>query len=92
MLVDATWALVGNDSLSGVLAVLRPVVDEAIPELHSGMVTDTLPGAFAEHYRREKPGDAEVLERIGREVPRQCAGTLRRHRASGTPPGDQRAR
>ncbi len=64
-LVDATWAVVGEDPLSKVLAVLLPVVDGALPGLAGGVVADALAGAFATHYRCELPGDADVLERIG---------------------------
>jgi hypothetical protein len=31
-------------------------------------VADALIGAFARHYQCEGPGDAELLDRIGREV------------------------
>jgi len=65
-LVDATWALVGEDSLSEVLGALLPALDGAIPGLDSRVVADALIGAFAEHYRCELPGDTEVLQRIGR--------------------------
>jgi hypothetical protein len=68
-LVDATWALVGNDALSDVLPVLRSAVGEAVPGLDAGAVADALMGAFAQHYRCEQPGDTEILERIGNEVP-----------------------
>jgi hypothetical protein len=63
-LVDATWALVGEDPLSEVLGVLLPVLDRSLPGLDGQAVADALIGAFAEHYRCEPPGDAEVLARI----------------------------
>ena len=37
-----------------------------VPYLDSEVVADALIGAFATEYRCELPGDAEVLERIGR--------------------------
>ena len=68
-LVDTTWALVGTDPLREVLPVLRSAVAEAAPGLDAGAVADALVGAFSRHYRCEQPGDDEVLERIGRDVP-----------------------
>lgn len=64
-LVEATWAVVGEDPLHEVLAVLAPAVDGALPGLEGQVVADALIGAFAVHYRCEQPGDADVLERIG---------------------------
>jgi len=64
-LVDAIWAVVGEDPLTGILGVLRPVLDGAVPGLDGQVAADALIAAFAEEYRRELPGDAEVLERIG---------------------------
>ncbi len=61
-LVDAVWAVVGEDSLSEVLAVLPPVLDSTVPGLDGRVVADALIGAFTEHYRCELPGDAEVLQ------------------------------
>jgi hypothetical protein len=68
-LIDATWALVGTDPLGSVLPVLRSAVREALPGLDSEAVSDALLGAFARHYQCEGPGDAEILDRIGRDVP-----------------------
>lgn len=68
-LVDATWALVGTDSLGAVLPVLRSAVAETFPGLDAGAVADALLGALSRHYQCEQPGDAEILERIGRDVP-----------------------
>jgi hypothetical protein len=64
-LMDAVWAAVGEDSLSDVLGVLLPVLDNAVPGLDSQVAADALIGAFATEYRCELPGDAEVLQRIG---------------------------
>ena len=65
-LVDATWAAVGLDSSSEVLGVLLPVLADAGPGLDAHVAADALIGAFAKHYRCELPGDAELLERIGK--------------------------
>ncbi len=67
-LVDATWAVVGDDPVSEVHAVLARVVDGAVPGLAGRVVADALIGAFAREYRCEGPGDAGLLDRIGREV------------------------
>ena len=64
-LVDAVWAVVGEDPLSEILGVLLPVLDGTVPGLDSQVVADALIGAFSEHYRCELPGDAKVLQRIG---------------------------
>jgi hypothetical protein len=65
-LVDATWAVVGEDPLSEVLGVLLPVLDRALPGVGGRVVADALIGALATHYRCEQPGDSAVLERITR--------------------------
>jgi hypothetical protein len=67
VLIDATWAVIGLDPVSKVHAVLARVLDESVPGLEGGAVADALIGAFARHYRCEEPGDAELLDRIGRE-------------------------
>jgi hypothetical protein len=64
-LMDALWAVVGEDSLTDVRRVLLPALGAAVPGLDSEVAADALIGAFAEHYRCELPGDAELLERIG---------------------------
>jgi hypothetical protein len=66
-LVDATWAVVGVDPVSKVQAVLAPELDDAVPGLEGGAAADAHIGAFAQHYRCEEPGDAELLDRIGRQ-------------------------
>jgi len=63
-LVDATCAVVGEDPLSEVLAVLSPAMDGTVPGVAGRVVADALIGAFATHYRCELPGDADVLKRI----------------------------
>lgn len=64
-LMDATWAVVGEDSLSDVMSVLLPTLDAAVRDPGSRVVADALIGAFAEEYICDQPGDAETLERIG---------------------------
>jgi hypothetical protein len=39
-----------------------------VPGLGGQAIADALIGAFAHHYRCEQPGDAEVLQRTGREA------------------------
>jgi hypothetical protein len=65
-LMDALWATVGEDPLAEVRRILQPVLAGAVPGLDSEVVANALIGAFATEYRCELPGDAEVLERIGR--------------------------
>jgi len=67
-LTDATWAVVGLDPVGKVHAMLARVLDEALPEVEGTVVADALIGAFAHHFQCEEPGDAELLDRIGREV------------------------
>ena len=54
------------------VSCVEPVndVDHADTPLGHGWLTPIQPriGAFAEHYRCEQPGDADVLERIARPV------------------------
>jgi hypothetical protein len=64
-LMDALWAVVGEDSLSGIQGVLLPALHDAVPGLDAQAAVDALFGAFARHYRCELPGDADLLERIG---------------------------
>ena len=68
-LVDATWAVVGTDPLSAVLPVLRSAVAETLQGLDAVAVADALLGALSRHHQCEQPGDAEILDRIGRDVP-----------------------
>jgi hypothetical protein len=84
-LMDATWAVVGEDPLSDVLGVLRPALDAAVPGLGGQVVADALIGAFSTEYSCDQPGDDEVLTRI-----RSYTGNgLETLAAGGTmPPGD----
>jgi hypothetical protein len=68
MLVDAVSAVVGEDPLTEIRAVLLPVLERTVPGLDVQVVADALIGACAHHYRCESPGDAELLERIGPET------------------------
>ena len=65
-LVDAIRATLGEDPLSEVLGELVPVLGGAAPGLDGQAAADALIGALAAEYRGEHPGDAEVLQRIGR--------------------------
>jgi hypothetical protein len=64
-LVDAMWAVVGEDPLTQILAVLLPVLDRTVPGLDGQVLADALVRALAYHYRCEQPGDAALLQRIG---------------------------
>jgi hypothetical protein len=64
-LVDAVWAVVGEDALTGILGVLARALDGAVPGLDGQAAAEALVAAFAEEYRCELPGDAELLDRIG---------------------------
>jgi hypothetical protein len=66
--MDATWAVVGDDPVSEVHAVLARALDDAVPRLDGLVAADALIGAFAREYRCEGPGDAELIDRIGREL------------------------
>jgi hypothetical protein len=64
-LVDATEAVIGEDSLHDVLGVLAPLLDSALPGLGGQVVAEALVRAYSHHYRCEMPGDEQVLERWG---------------------------
>jgi len=55
---------------------LLPVLDSTVPGLDGRVVADALIGAFTEHYRCELPGDAEVLQRIGRPAATRWRASL----------------
>jgi hypothetical protein len=63
-LIDATWAVIGADSLRDVLGALTPLLGDALPELDGQVVAEALVRAFSRHYRCEMPGDDAVLERF----------------------------
>jgi hypothetical protein len=63
-LIDATWAVIGQDPLRDVLGVLTPLLDDALPGLEGRVVAEALVRAFSHHYRCEMPGDDKVLERL----------------------------
>jgi hypothetical protein len=63
-LIDATLAVIGQDSLQEVLGVLTPLLGDALPGLEGQVVAEALVRAFSHHYRCEMPGDDEVLERF----------------------------
>ncbi len=74
-LVDAMWAIVGEDPLTKVRGVLLPVLDNIVPGLDGQVIADALIGAFAHHYCCDLPADAGLLRRIGR-VPGDALETL----------------
>jgi hypothetical protein len=63
-LIDATWAVIGQDPLQEVLGVLTPLLGDALPGLGGQVVAEALVRAFSHHYRCEMPGDEKVLERL----------------------------
>ena len=63
-LVDAFWALVGDDLLGDVLGVLQPVLEDAVPGLDGQVAADALIGAFAVHYDCGQPDNAAVMAHI----------------------------
>jgi hypothetical protein len=65
--------------------VLLPALDDALPSLDAQAAVDALIGAFARHYQCEQPGDAELLERIGRV---QGDALVNLVRAGAVPPRD----
>ncbi len=64
VLVDAFWAMVGDDSFGDVLGVLQPVLEDAVPGLDGQVAGDALIGAFAVHYDCGQPDNAAVMARI----------------------------
>ncbi len=64
-LMDALWAVLGEDSLGEIQGVLLPALREAVPSLDAQAAVDALYGAFAKHYQSDQPSDAELLQRIG---------------------------
>ena len=67
-LMDAAWTVVGDDPVREVHAVLARDLDNVVPGLEGIVAADALIGAFAREYRCDDPGDAELLDRIGREL------------------------
>lgn len=65
VLMDALWAVLGEDSLGEIQGVLLPALREAVPSLDAQAAVDALYGAFAKHYQCVEPGDAGLLQRIG---------------------------
>ena len=63
-LVDAFWAMVGDDLFGDVLGVLQPALEDAVPGLDGQVAADALIGAFAVHYDCGQPDNAAVMARI----------------------------
>jgi hypothetical protein len=85
VLRDAVWAAVGEESLTDILGILAPALDDAVPGRDGPVAADALIGAFARHHRSEQPGDAELLERIGRVEGDALVNLVR---AGAVPPSD----
>ncbi len=64
VLVDAFWAMVGDDLFGDVLGVLQPVLEDAVPGLDGQVAADALIGAFAVHYDCGQPDNVAVMARI----------------------------
>ncbi len=82
---DATLAVVGDDPLGEVLAVLSPALDGAVPGLEGRAVADILTGGRVTSYVCELPD--HVLKRMGRAF--AVGGALQElAEARVVPPGD----
>jgi hypothetical protein len=70
VLMDATWAIVGDDSLALVLAVLERCPDTAFDtpgrpaSLAGRAAAEALIRAFPDHFECRAPGDEACLERL----------------------------
>ena len=75
VLMDATWAIVGDDSLALVLAVLEQCLDTAFDtpgrpaSLTGRAAAEALIGAFPDHFECQAPGDEACLERLRAKGP-----------------------
>jgi hypothetical protein len=65
VLMDALWAVLGEDTFGEIQGVLLPALREAVPSLDAQAAVDALYGAFAKHYQADRSDDAELLQRIG---------------------------
>jgi hypothetical protein len=63
----------------------RPTRPDAVPGPDGQVAVDAFIGGFARHHRCEQPGDAELLERIGRVEGDALVNLVR---AGAVPPGD----
>ena len=70
VLMDATWAIVGDDSLASVLALLERCLDTAFDtpgrpaSLTGRAAAEALIRAFPDHFECRAPGDEACLERL----------------------------
>jgi len=70
VLMDATWAIVGDDSLASVLALLERCLDTAFDtpgrpaSLTGRAAAEALIRAFPGHFECRAPGDEACLERL----------------------------
>lgn len=66
-LVQATWALIGEDPLHEVLDLLAPCLDGALPG-RGDVIAGALLVAFSDHYSCEQEADLELLGRLRDET------------------------
>ena len=70
VLMEATWAVVGDDSLASVLALVERCLDTAFDtpgrpaSLTGRAAAEALIGAFPDHFECQAPGDEACLERL----------------------------
>ncbi|HXL18487.1 MAG TPA: hypothetical protein VN961_13315, partial [Streptosporangiaceae bacterium] len=70
VLMDATWAIAGDDSLASVLALLERRLDTAFDtpgrpaSLTGRAAAEALIRAFPDHFECQAPGDEACLERL----------------------------
>jgi len=75
VLMEATWAVVGDDSLAPVLALLERRLDTAFDtpgrpaSLTGRAAAEALIGAFPDHFECQAPGDEACLERLRAKGP-----------------------
>jgi len=75
VLMDATWAIAGDDPLASVLALLERRLDTAFDtpgrpaSLTGRAAAEALIGAFPDHFECQAPGDEACLERLRAKGP-----------------------
>jgi hypothetical protein len=86
VLMDATWAIAGDDSLASVLALLERCLDSAFDRpgrpasLTGRAAAEALIRAFPDHFECQAPGDEACLERLratGRASPSPLCDLVR---------------
>ena len=107
VLMDATWAIVGDDALAPVLALLERCLDTAFDmpgrpaSLTGRAAAEALIRAFPDHFECQAPGDEAWLQRLratGRIHPTPCvtscatSSSPRRMRCPSASPFSRRSR